>query len=367
MEIQVSQLIPGCILTKDVIGKTSYPIINKDTVLTDEHILILKKFLISKVKVSQTLADGRKFRAKEIAKKSINEHRVKMKKSQKLSFHESYENALIKYKEHFNQWHNNVPINILEIRKYLLPLIESSINNEIEIYKLHQYVAKEDYIYHHSISLSILSSFLARKMGFEKGESIQIGLAGFLSNAGMAKIDPNIITKDGSLTYIKYEEVKKHPSYSYLLVQDVQIITEAVKLAVLQHQERHDGSGYPLGLNGDKIHQYARIIAVCDTYHAMTSERLYQKSQSPFKVMNELKKSQFTKFDSHVIQIFIQSFMNLSLGETVKLSNGQAGKISFIDMESLTTPLILLEDEDNGNGEVISLKDNQSLSIIDFL
>lgn len=363
MEVQVSQLIPGCILTKDVTGKTSYPIINKDTVLTNEHILILKKFLIRKVEVSSTLADGRKFRGKPVVEKSTNEHQIKVNRQHKLSFHENYEHALMKYKDHFNQWQNNVPINIPEIRQFLLPLIESTVDTGIDIYKLYQYTTKEDYLYHHSISVSLLASFLARKMGFEKGESIQVGLAGLLSNTGMAKIDPNIIKKDGSLTCIEYEEIKKHSSHSYLLVQPIQIITEAVKLSVLQHHERLDGSGYPLGLIGDNIHQYARIIAVCDTYHAMTSNRLYQESQSPFKVMNELKNSQYTKFDSHAVQTLIKSFMNLALGEKVQLSNTQVGKITFIDMENLMTPLIQLEN----NEEIISLKDKQILSIIDFI
>lgn len=363
MEIHVSQLVPGCILTKDVTGKTNYPIISKDTVLTKEHISVLKKFLISKVEVSRTLANGRKFKAKAANIEPINEYQTSVSNDKKLSFHEYYDHALMKYKDHFNQWQNNIPINIPEVRKFLLPLIESSLNDEAIVFKLHQYTTKEDYLYHHSLAMSLLSSFLARKMGYEKGESIQVGLAGFLSDAGMAKVDPQIITKDSSLMYKEHEEIKKHPSYSYLLVQPINILTDAVKLAVVQHHERLDGSGYPLGLMDDKIHQYTRIIALCDTYHAMTSERLYQQNQSPFKVMDELRKNQFTKFDAQVVQTFIQGFMNLSLGEKVKLSNHQVGKITYIEIENLTTPLILLEDSE----EVISLKDQKTLSIIDFV
>src|SRR5690625_104816 len=362
MEIHVSQLVPGLILTKDVIGKTNHPIVSKDTVLTTKHILILKKFLVNKVEVSRKLSDGEKFKSNSITSESTNIHEENINQDKKSSFHEYYDYALIKYKDHFNQWKNNIPINIPEIRKFLLPLFETSIDNEMALLKLHQYTTKKEYLYHHSLSMGLLSFFLARKMGFEKGESIQVGLAGFLSNTGMAKIDPQIISKDDLLTYTEREEIKKHPSYSYLLVKPIQIIKESVKLAVLQHHERLDGSGYPLGLVNDKINQYARIIAVCDTYHAMTSERKHQKSQSPFKVMDELRKNQFTKFDSYVVQTFIQSFINLSLGERIKLSNNQVGKITFIDMENLNTALIMLEN----SGEIITLKDNQTISIIDF-
>jgi HD-GYP domain-containing protein (c-di-GMP phosphodiesterase class II) len=359
MEIKVSQLVPGCILTEDVIGKTRQPIISKDTVITSEHILILKRFLIHQVKVSTTLANGKSFGVK--VNEFLNEEQIKQ--NQKLSFQEHYDHALIQSKHHFSQWQNNMPINIPEIRQFLLPLFESAEEIGIEVYKLYQHVTAEDYLYHHSISLGILSSFLARKVGYEKGESIQIGLAGFLSNVGMAKIDPRIITKGESLTETEKEEIKDHPKYSYLAVQSVQTITDAVKLAILQHHERLDGSGYPIGIIGDKIHKYARIVAICDTYNSMTSDRLYMKGKSSFKAMNELEKSQFGKLDLHITQVFVQSFVSYSLGEKVQLSNAQIGRITFIDRRTLTSPVILLEDND----EILSLEDHQNVSIVDFI
>src|SRR5690625_3073392 len=357
MEVHVSQLVSGLILTKDVNGKTNDPIISKDTILTDEHILVLKKFLVDKVEVSKILANGKKVKPKML------EMANGLEVNRKLTFYEYYDNALMKYKDYFNQWQNNVPINISEIREFLLPLIEVSMENEPILFKLYQYATKEDYLYHHSLAVSLLASYLARKMGFEKGESIQVGLAGLLSNVGMAKVDPNILDKEDRLTYIEREEIKKHPSYSYLLVKPISIIKESVKLAVLQHHERLDGSGYPFGLVGDQINQYAQIVAVCDTYQAMTSKRKYQKRQSPFKAMEELRKNQFIKFDSHIVQIFIHSFTNLVLGEKVKLSNDQVGKITFIDMDNLMTPLIMLEDDE----QIYSLKDEQSVLISNFI
>lgn len=361
MEMKVSQLVPGLKLAKDVNGKTNYPIVSKDTILTDEHILVLRKFLVDKVEVSKTHVEGGKFKTQTLENTNVLE--TNTNKNKTLSFHEFYDNALIKYKDHFNQWQNNVPINISEIREFLLPLIEASLEDEITLFKLHQYTSKEDYLYHHTLSVSLLASYLARKMGFEKGESIQVGLAGLLSNVGMAKVDPNILAKEDVLTYIEREEINKHPSYSYLLVKPIQMIKESVKLAVLQHHERLDGSGYPLGLVGDQINQYARIIAVCDTYHAMTSERKYQKRQSSFKAMEELRKNQFIKFDSQIVQIFIKSFMNLLLGEKVKLSNNQVGKIIFIDIDNLMTPLIMLEEDER----IYSLKDGDNVFISDFI
>lgn len=364
MEVQVSQLIPGCILTEDVRGKTSTPIIDKDTVLNEEHIVMLQKFLIDKVVVSKTLANGGQFRGMAITNERMNEQQVKSSISQKKSFRKYYENAIVEYKRQFGQWQSNFPVNILEIRRFLIPLIKSSldIKNEIEIYKLYQHVTKKDYLYQHSISMAVLSSYLAKRMGFEEGESIQIGLAGFLSNIGMAKIDSNIIYKEGSLTREEEESMRTHPIHAYYLLQSIQMITENVNLAVLQHHERLDGSGYPLGLKGQKINRYARIIAVCDVYHAMTSDRFYQKGQSPFTVMKVLNENSLISLDPLVVEIFTKAFMNLAIGEGVKLSNTQVGKITFIDEGNLESPLVLLEE----TGEIISLAEKE-LSIIDFI
>ena len=69
------------------------------------------------------------------------------------------------------------------------------------------------------------------------------------------------------------------------MVQHVSLLKEGAKVAIIQHHERLDGSGYPFGLTNNKIHTVAKIIGVADTYHAMTSERLYRKKQSPFKVL----------------------------------------------------------------------------------
>ena len=116
----------------------------------------------------------------------------------------------------------------------------------------------------------------------------QIGLAGVLADSGMSRLNPNWLIKGTELTIQEFKEMKKHPTYSYQLVENITALTKAAKLAILQHHERLDGSGYPLGVKADKIHPYAKIIAIVDTYHAMTSERAYKPKKSPFKVMEEM-------------------------------------------------------------------------------
>lgn len=354
MKVATSDLIPGCILFRDVKGKTNRPIIPKNTVLEEIHIQVLKKFLVEQVEVSKTLASGEIYvpkRKEAVQQKKAEETAVQLKE-RTLPFQARLEEAKEKYKDIFQRLQNHLPLEIGEVRNIILPLLESTEEIDREVYMLHHYTTKEDYIFYHSIAVGITSSFIARKLNFEKKEWMQIGLAGFLSDCGMAKIHPDIVFKEGLLSSEELAQIKKHPTYSYRLVENIPSLSAQVKLAILQHHERMDGSGYPLGLTGDKIHKYARIIAISDMYHAMTSERLYKEKQSPFKVIEEIEQDQFSKLDPEIVRSFIRNLANFSIGTKVRLSNKKNAEIVFIDPNKPTRPMVRFQD----SGEIISLQ-----------
>lgn len=312
LRVETSQLIPGCIVSENIYGKTKHPIIEKNTILTEELIELLHSFLVEAVYISRNLNDGKPFViSKQMTHPMPSTHLLSQtNEASDEPFSIQYKNVVKSYERMFHHWHNNMPIDMPRIRKLLIPLIEWIEEDSRDVYHLYTYSNKENYRYSHDIAVSILSAFLARKMGYKKGEWLQIGLAGFLSNCGMAKINPRVFKKTTQLSLDELTEVKKHPVYSYRLIESVRTITDAVKLAVLQHHERLDGSGYPLALTKDKIHQYARIIAVSDTYLAMTSERVYQARQSPQIVLNELQKNHPSKLDPKIIHVLVNHFQD---------------------------------------------------------
>ncbi|MEN2766775.1 HD-GYP domain-containing protein [Ornithinibacillus xuwenensis] len=365
MRVSPSQLVPGCVLLRDVKGKTNKPIIPQKTVLTEKHIMILSKFLIEEVDVSERLAEGTVFKPKG-KKEEITKTDHKIEDSNQpitnRSFEEHYLYVVENFKKLFKGWQNTVPIDNLAVRNLILPLIDRMDDIGSAVYALHQYADKKDYFYHHCVSVSILSAYLGKKMGYQKGEWYQIALAGLLSDAGMARLEDFAFIKEGILTKEEKLEIRNHPTYSYRMVENISSIPYTVKLAVLQHHERIDGSGYPLGLSHEKIHGYARIIAVSDIYHAMTSDRYYRKKQSPFQVIEELQKEQFTKLDPRVVQVFVDSIAKFSIGTRVSLSNEQVGEIVFIEHKHPTRPIVRLD-----NGEIITLSNNKNLFINEIL
>ncbi|WP_404450753.1 HD-GYP domain-containing protein [Virgibacillus necropolis] len=364
MRVEPSQLVPGCMLLHDVKGKSNRAIIPKNTVLTEEHIMILEKFFITYVDVGSKLSDGKTFTPNIVQKKKESKKRVEPTNDvSKLSFADHYQFVVQSYKKLFTSWQNNIQVDMPAVRKLVMPLFERIDRDDADVFTLHQFNTKNDYMYHHSVSVSIIAAYLGKKMGFSSGDWIQIGFAGFLSDCGMAKVSPSILNKKTSLSVEEINELKNHPSYSYRMVEHIPTITQIVKLAILQHHERIDGSGYPFGLQKEKIHTYSRIIAVSDIYHAMTCDRLYQPKQSPFQVVEELSRVKYTDFDYQVVDTFTKSLANFSIGTKVRLSNGQAGEIVFVEDKFPTRPMIQLCQSE----EILTLKNNTSIYIEEII
>ncbi len=366
MRIEPSQLIPGCILLKEVRGKTNRTIIPENTALTEEHITILEKFLIESVDVSSTLANGEAFQVKPVQtkKKQQVKKQSPFDNQKTVPFMEHYINVSAAYKEQFQKWQNGMPIDISTVRKFIMPLLERTETMDAEkIYRLHKYSTQEDYMYFHSVAVSLLSAFIGRKMGLSKGEWLQSGIAGLLSNCGMVRGDPTVLTKKDTLTANEWQAIKNHPTASYRMIEHLPTITSGVKLGVLQHHERLDGSGYPLGITNEKIHLFAKIIAVSDTYHAITSNRIYAEKQSLLQAIEVIQKDRYMKFDAQVVSVLIDNFVHFSIGSKVILSNGKQGEIVFMEATKPTKPMIRITADDS----IISLEQMPELYIEEVL
>ncbi|WP_453992609.1 HD-GYP domain-containing protein [Bacillus nitroreducens] len=339
MRVKTSQLQAGCIVSNDIFSLTNNPIILKKTVLTNEHIDVLQAFLIQDVHVESFLITGEPFTPEE----QIEEIEVLEKKN---TIVEDFLKSVSQYKLLFHSWQAGALVDITKVRQTILPLFKRIKDNPNELLSLHTYTNRENYIYHHSITLGLLSGYLGRKLQYSEGDCYQLVIAGLLCDCGMAKIDPKILAKTSSLTQAEYSEIKKHPLYSYRMIEKIPLIKDSVKLAVLQHHERMDGTGYILGVTGEKMHRFGKIIAVADAYLAMISDRPYSNRHPSFKVLEEIRSESFGKFDMKVMDALTDIVCNISIGSNVKLSNGQIGEILFIDKIQPTRPLIKLSENE---------------------
>lgn len=357
LKVKSSQLKEGCILSIGVNSLTSKPIIPKKTILNEELIKVLNAFLVKEVNVEPTLVNGEPFQPEEV----IEDDEDNVVDSQ--SFFGHYLRSVRQYKNLFKSWQAGSPIEVGKVRSILLPLLTRAVEKPYDIFTLHHYSNKEDYLFHHGVTVGLLSGFIGKKLDYEQGDWIQIALAGFLSDCGMSKVDPKIIAQKSSLTSSQYNEIKQHPAHSYKMLQKISVLKEGGKLGVIQHHERNDGSGYPFGSTEEKLHPFGKIIAVADVYHAMNSERPYRMKQSSFKVLENIIQDNFGKFDIKVVQALTSGLANFSIGTKVKLSNGNSGEIVFIDSSTPTRPMIKLVN----SKEIVNLSNNKEIFIEEIL
>lgn len=355
LRINIKEAREGCILSVDVFSRTNRPIILKKTIITPALINVLKAFKIHEIEVEKILVNGTSFYSPNLNGNDDQQG----KGPERLGFTDLFLQSAYQYKREFHSWQSGLPVDISKIRSLLLPLLEEMENYPSEVFNLHHFSTKEDYIYQHPVAVGVICGFIGKKINLEKGEWLQLALAGCLADCGMAKVNPAILQKRSSLTIKEFEEVKKHPVFSYKMVQNISVLRKDVKIAILEHHERLDGSGYPLGQKSQEIHRYAKIIALGDIFHPMTSERLYRTKQSPFKVLEMILEDSFGKFDIGIIGVISSSILKFSPGDKIRLSDGQEAEILFIDGKHPTRPLVKATD----TGEIIQLLQNRQLFI----
>lgn len=145
---------------------------------------------------------------------------------------------------------------------------------------------------------------IAKGMHLNKDEMIKLKYACFLHDIGKIYIEEDLLKKS-KLSQEDYEEIKRHSQQGAKIIEGINFL-EGVREAVLHHQERYDGKGYPSGLKGNDIPLLSRIVSIADAFDAMTSDRPYKKKMSFMGAMDEIEKNSGTQFDPLLCAIFLK-------------------------------------------------------------
>jgi HD-GYP domain-containing protein (c-di-GMP phosphodiesterase class II)/type II secretory pathway predicted ATPase ExeA len=201
----------------------------------------------------------------------------------------------------------------------------------------------------HLINVAIISLKIGKGLGYKNKDLIRLVQVGLLHDVGMIKIPRSIIEKPTYLTDDEFNEIKKHPIYSYQLIKNQGKQYEWIAEIAYQEQERENGKGYPRGLKGNEIHEYARIIGVADIFEAYSNNRAWRKNLIYYDALQEVIRLRDESLPAYIIKSLINEFSIFPLNSYVKLNNGEIGKVINIDKKNLMRPIVQILYDTKGN------------------
>lgn len=164
--------------------------------------------------------------------------------------------------------------------------------------------ARDPYTAGHSTRVAEISLEIAKALGFSEKNLMDLEYAALFHDIGKIGIPDYILNKNGKLTAEEYDKIKQHPDIGVSILKTIDFMQEGL-LIIRHHHERYDGRGYPKGISGTEIPLGARIIAIADTYDAMTSNRPYRNGLSHEVAVNEILTNKGVQFDGTLVDVFM--------------------------------------------------------------
>ncbi|MCK4739079.1 MAG: HD-GYP domain-containing protein [Deltaproteobacteria bacterium] len=219
----------------------------------------------------------------------------------------------------------------------------------------------DDYLYTHSVNVSIISMALGRHMKLPKDQLRALGVGSLLHDVGKTGVSEDIIKKPGGLSAEEFEKIKEHPVFGGKITSRMKEIDKAVVHIVSEHHVKYDHSGYP-NLDGE-IHPLSHIVSIADTYDALTTLRVYQNPRQPVDAIKIIKDLIGKHFAPEPANAFIDMVGFFPIGTLIRLSNNEIGVVIGITLGKNERPevRILYDGEGTrlGNDKIVNLIDEQ--------
>ena len=358
--VETSSLKQGMVVAENVYSKNGQLIVSSNSCLTRQMISHLVYYKIESIKIIDVE------QIPEETKESINKkseiertHMVRLLSSREFEiFQKQYVENVAVLEDNFNDIIlKNIPIDEPKLITDTVELFEQNSTTYSLFGMLHSMKQIDDSTYAHCINVSIISRLIGTWVNMTKEDLDTLTLAGLLHDIGKCQIPKDILLKPGKLTAQEYEFIKKHPEFGYGIVQN-QDIDDRIKKAVLLHHERYDGTGYPYGYSGEQLDDFESIVCIADVYDAMTSARCYRGALCPFDVIANFEQEGLGKYHPKFIYLFLEKIATSYLNSDILLSNGQVGRIIYINNQ-LTRPIVQLKD----NNSFLNLEEHPDIYV----
>ena len=225
------------------------------------------------------------------------------------------------------------------------------------------------YVIHHSINVAVYALKMADDLGFDQTRKIELGMAALVHDIGMAVIPDKILYKQKELNRQEIEILRNRPNYSYKILRSLGGGFAYLAETAAQVYERIDGSGYPRGLKGDEIHEYAQIIGLLDMFEALIHSRPQRDKVTHFTAVKEVINSCKHRFQRRHLKSLLSIFTVFPIHSYVRLNSNAIGKVieTYAD-QPMRPKLQIVYDSQRRKvltKRIVVLPENPLLNIVD--
>ncbi len=319
-QIKIENLKAGMVTGQTVCSKSGQILMVSGTRLSNSMILRLQEMDLVSLLIDE---------AEEVLYQ-VTEH----------SLAQTYKEASTQFKHTLDSVFENNHINIAAIRANVEGLINEFLKNRSILTAIYIIRKCNDYAVHHSIQVCIMSLVIGIKLEYSHEQLMELGMGALLQDIGMARVDPEVISKTGSLSSEEYDEIQQHSTVGHEIIQRYEEISLHAANVILQHHERWNGSGYPQGLKTKEIHEYARIVAVADVFSALTSDRPYRPAYTFDEAVEYITTLSDYYFDPKIVDAFLDSIISYPVDSIVILNSGAFALVVDVHPQVPTLPTV---------------------------
>lgn len=327
----------GMIIKSDVFNRSGVILVPKDTVVTDDVLMILSRHFIEDV-IIEYATETKTQLSPSVERSLLNpteQKEIKIKEATKI--YKIAEDTLSQNLKDIVQKDKEVDI------PSLLGLLQSVIDKtdeQLSIFDLLHHMKKDsDTLYSHSINVSLYAQLLARWADLGPDEIELVSLAGLLHDIGhlhYTESDLEPFTLHDGMKKACHEQ---HSVFGYRILQNKNI-DHRIKQAILTHHERFDQSGFPLGVSYVNINKISRVLSIADSYVTLITEEDDYPEMLPFEALKHLQEIEQNKYDYSLLSIFVEHVALNYVQHDVVMSDGSIGTILMINKNDIAKPLV---------------------------
>jgi HD-GYP domain-containing protein (c-di-GMP phosphodiesterase class II) len=259
-------------------------------------------------------------------------------------------------------------VNLQAVSEVTSRIVESIMANDALIIQMADLKSHDTYTFSHSVNVCVVGTILGVQLGLDERKLKDLAMGLMLHDVGKMQISEEILHKPGRLTEEEYAKMQDHARSGFDLLRSIQSLSAHAKIVVLQHHEKYDGTGYPKGLKGNDIHLNGQIGAIADVYDALTSDRVYRKRFLPHEAIEYLMTQADRHFSLELVTTFISAVAPYPPGTQLKVSTGETGIVTEVDMRLASRPVLTLLQDAAGKDlaqpyPVLDLRTAPSLTI----